>query len=562
MHFSKKISFGFLFAFLFLSFYAIDAQGKPEPLTYLLSKKTSILNSFKDPPTLMTDYRAYWKAQKVLAEKSPSLTSIESAERGLLLVKMDAVSKSLESQLSEQFNALEIRRAEILSVQKKDATALRSFQRAMQGLNRTKIPIYWNEQSSRALNLICTRNKKEKNELSLALARRILDIFPKNAVEVKPLQSLQNYEGMIYADYSGDRLTQTYSEKIEKDEVALQEILEHFLFGRSGQLEDAVKSFHSNFPKSALRFRVQFLMAESYFRRNKIDEARPLYLSLIEQAPLGFYAVVSAERLGMSLKDRMKKQPIMIDREGLNFNQAEMLNVRRIEELSKQKKSSEVAIEVEALNRVRNYSFDSILFLMGMATKAGQHLSAFRLANELIQRQYDGLLNSEILEMIFPLKYEKEVSSTANQLKMDPVTILSLTKQESGFNPIAISSSGALGLMQLMPFTAIDVQKDIVLSSLMKADVNFTIGSKYLLGLIERFQGNLPLALAGYNAGPHRAVKWKRESSQDVAANMIDFIESIPYRETRDYVMAIVRNRYWYQVRMGLPAQSVFMLWK
>jgi len=164
-----------------------------------------------------------------------------------------------------------------------------------------------------------------------------------------------------------------------------------------------------------------------------------------------------------------------------------------------------------------------------------------------------------VLDIVFPDRYIKEIETSAIQFSVDPLLVASLIKQESGFKANALSSSGALGLMQLMPFTAIDVDSEVPLKDLKGPATNIRLGTQYFAGLMERFNQNAVFALAGYNAGPHRVAKWRKEFKPD--SEMIEFIEAIPFKETREYVMAIFRNRYWYQYRKGYPAKSVFDFW-
>ena len=162
--------------------------------------------------------------------------------------------------------------------------------------------------------------------------------------------------------------------------------------------------------------------------------------------------------------------------------------------------------------------------------------------------------------MIFPDRYAKDVDRIAIANQLDPLLVMSLIKQESGFKAPILSSSGAVGLMQLMPFTAIDTVKDVVLAQMKNPNSNIEVGAKYLASLMNQYEGNIPFALAAYNAGPHRVSKWRKDAKPDFG--MIEWIEAIPYKETRDYVMAILRNQYWYNYRRGLNAESIFSAWK
>ncbi|NDG85237.1 MAG: lytic transglycosylase domain-containing protein, partial [Proteobacteria bacterium] len=184
-----------------------------------------------------------------------------------------------------------------------------------------------------------------------------------------------------------------------------------------------------------------------------------------------------------------------------------------------------------------------------------QHLVAFRLANELIQRKFPRMASQEMLELLFPDAFMQEISDQANAAKLDPLLIASLIKQESGFRDSALSVSGALGLMQLMPFTAIDVQKDLKLYRLREPAVNIPVGVRYFQTLMAMYDGNPAFSLAAYNAGPHRVLKWRKEAG--IRWSMLDWIEAIPFKETREYVTSILRNRYWYQVRKGVPVAKI-----
>lgn len=139
----------------------------------------------------------------------------------------------------------------------------------------------------------------------------------------------------------------------------------------------------------------------------------------------------------------------------------------------------------------------------------------------------------------------------------DDTIIFGLIRQESGFDIDAISSAGARGLMQLMPATAKVVARWEKLryrrAKLTKEPAyNIQLGSAYLSDLLEKFDGALPLSLAGYNAGPHRVNRWIKkfgDPRQGTLEDMIDWMESIPFNETRDYVQRVLENIAVYRQR-------------
>ena len=133
-----------------------------------------------------------------------------------------------------------------------------------------------------------------------------------------------------------------------------------------------------------------------------------------------------------------------------------------------------------------------------------------------------------------------------------------LIRQESNFDHQAISSAGARGLMQLMPATARSVAKKIKIRYSLKRltrdrSYNIRLGSAYLGGLLTRFDGSYVLAIAAYNAGRGAVNRWVRKfgDPRDKNVDVIDWIESIPYRETRNYVQRVMENLQMYRGRLG-----------
>ena len=145
----------------------------------------------------------------------------------------------------------------------------------------------------------------------------------------------------------------------------------------------------------------------------------------------------------------------------------------------------------------------------------------------------------------------------------DPALVLGLMRQESSFDPTATSPAGARGLMQLMPRTAQQVSVTLGgphgVPNLFDADENIKLGTQYLASLLEKFGGVPPYAIAAYNAGPHRVRDWLAANGDPAAADpghrdadgMIDWIEEIPFSETRNYVQRVMENTEIYRTRLS-----------
>lgn len=151
-------------------------------------------------------------------------------------------------------------------------------------------------------------------------------------------------------------------------------------------------------------------------------------------------------------------------------------------------------------------------------------------------------------------------------LPMAPEMTLAIARRESEFDPVVISHAGARGLMQLMPATAKLVAEELdILAKHDTArltaewDYNAKLGSQYLAGLAAEFNGNVVLMAAGYNAGPRRPEAWMKRygDPRDGSPDIIDWIEHIPFNETRNYVMRVTESLPVYRARLGKTALPI-----
>jgi soluble lytic murein transglycosylase len=132
--------------------------------------------------------------------------------------------------------------------------------------------------------------------------------------------------------------------------------------------------------------------------------------------------------------------------------------------------------------------------------------------------------------------------------------LFAIVRQESAFAPDAMSRVGARGLMQLMPTTAASVASKMQVqysADRLTSDglYNMLLGRSYLEHLIEEFGGSYALAIAAYNAGPGRVRQWMREfgDPRGRGVDMVDWIEMIPFNETRTYVHRVLENLQIYR---------------
>lgn len=184
------------------------------------------------------------------------------------------------------------------------------------------------------------------------------------------------------------------------------------------------------------------------------------------------------------------------------------------------------------------------LYLGMLSYRVGDSISQFRLLSSVF-RDEPRLISQTTLKLFYPMKNFTLIQKYAHDT--DPYFVAALIRQESGFNPWARSRVGALGLMQLMPRTARHFER-VSKRSLMLPETNIRIGTRYIGRLVNKYGRDAELALAAYNAGSDRVDDWKQRYP---TADRMLFLDLIPYKETRDYVVLIGRNYYWYNTLYG-----------
>lgn len=192
------------------------------------------------------------------------------------------------------------------------------------------------------------------------------------------------------------------------------------------------------------------------------------------------------------------------------------------------------------------------LLALELAASADTPFRALRIMKSLSGDYLSLPLESASLkfwQMLFPLPYKNEVFDNARARGLDPFFVAGLIRQESEFNPAAKSRASAYGLMQLLPATGRmlgrkEGMRAVPASLLLNPGVSIRLGTEYLRGQLESWDGDWFRTLAAYNAGPGRVHQWLNWAN---FREPIEFVESIPFTETREYVQAVLRNADMYR---------------
>jgi soluble lytic murein transglycosylase len=158
-------------------------------------------------------------------------------------------------------------------------------------------------------------------------------------------------------------------------------------------------------------------------------------------------------------------------------------------------------------------------------------------------------------EDLFPRPWWTDVKKYSSSNGLDPFLVASLIRQESEFNPDAISHANAWGLMQVLPSTGKKLAHSMKVrrfsnEQLLMPEMNLQLGTRYFRELVDHFSGHVEYALAAYNAGTDRVETWLANGKYRDAQ---EFVESIPFTETREYVQSVLRNATVYKRLYGTP---------
>ena len=306
-----------------------------------------------------------------------------------------------------------------------------------------------------------------------------------------------------------------------------------------------------------------YWQARSLDKQARRDRADALYRRLLQDEAGGYYALWAEKRLGLRpLPLALAAQPEGRSPEGENVSPSsrpdDMFTPPLSPRLSVYYQRSQALARLGLLEFARR-ELDRLKkaapsgpafrrFFLREYHRLNSHHRALRLAQALPageRRPYD-----------FPRAYWPALQTHARAQRLDPYLVLALIRQESLFDPRAVSPARAYGLMQLLPSTAAKLLGPGMELRLTDPDRNIELGTRYLRQLLDRYNDNLILGLAGYNAGPQAVDKWRTRFPY---AEADEFVENISYRETRDYVKKVLRNYRTYR-RLYEPAGVVSRL--
>ncbi|MGH7502384.1 MAG: transglycosylase SLT domain-containing protein [Longimicrobiales bacterium] len=260
--------------------------------------------------------------------------------------------------------------------------------------------------------------------------------------------------------------------------------------------------------------------------------------------PFSYYGGLAADLLGTDFWDvPLRDDPVTSSPDALTVAAAFV----RIDLLRNLEWNDAVAAEIQRFRRDLGQASGATFAFAEALNERGFASTGIAIGWDLFQRS--GGWNRRLLRIIYPFPYRDILVAEATEQGVDPFLAAGLIRQESMFNPDALSGAGAIGLMQVMPATGRVLAARLGVHRfdediLRHAEFNAHLGMAYLDDQLTDYDGRLPLVLAAYNAGPHRVTRWSEfpEFTNDEL-----FAERIPFAETRDYVKIVQNNARIYE---------------
>ena len=291
---------------------------------------------------------------------------------------------------------------------------------------------------------------------------------------------------------------------------------------------------------------------------------------LLSKYALSYYGLRAQGELNGDLLE-LKKGPLNLKAE-FRLLENERMAWERLLILAKAGWLKEAEKEIEALPDAQND--EQRVLRARLWAAALRYDNAIQNLNKAMDSNAE-LVQIPVLKIGFPFEYTTWIARESKSLGVGADWIRSLIRQESTFRPDAKSTSNALGVMQLLPTTGQEVARDLkvkdfsVPESLLDPSINIKLGSTYLARMIKNFEGNIPLALAAYNAGPTRLRRWLiarkdldgLELTHSSSPEVELWIDELPWEETSFYVKAILRNWLIYRMLDGSKVALTQPIW-
>ena len=336
--------------------------------------------------------------------------------------------------------------------------------------------------------------------------------------------------------------------------------------------ENTFSNYASLYEDTALEERGLFWQAKCCQKLGNNNKAAELYQKIIDLNSYSYYTFASGEMLAdMNKEVQIKKINIQLNpdenphiadivpdvysifEEDSYAEDSEINHINKAIELLKLEFFNSASLEIEAGSSEIKENPTRALEIATLYKKSNNYANSINIIGKNLKQLKSGLnepYTDYLYYLYYPYGYKELVQKYSSQYDLDPLFTLAVIKQESNFVPDAGSYAGAQGLMQIMPATGKGIASKIGIPNynvdlLLDPDINIRMGTSYLKQILDNFDQNMIYCLGAYNGGPGRMSDWvSKRGNMDID----EFIESISYEQSREYVKKVMGNYYFYQM--------------
>ncbi|NQT30367.1 MAG: tetratricopeptide repeat protein [Candidatus Saganbacteria bacterium] len=405
--------------------------------------------------------------------------------------------------------------------------------------------------------LALTYNYMDSPKAAVTTLEKLVSLYPKSHIADEALSYLGRYykkeKDLDKALAAFLKITSEYTHSSLLSEALWNE---GNIYYKKGQYEKAYETFDAASQKYSTA-QLFFWKGKSAARAGKKEEAIATYKTTLRQFDHSYYAYRASEELKKyGIKTEFSAPPAVSEiveivsqnplyLVGHQEKQQELIALGLTNEATKEAslvKQQPVAQKKGNVDLAQYHSY----------VKKGKFSKPISFAAEQI---HEAMLLGELSEVdpliwrfSYPRGYWQYVEKYSEKYGLDPHLVYAVIREESRFKSQALSHAWAHGLMQIIPSTGRGLARGLGMSysrwKLYNPRVNIQMGTYFLSKLIKRFNGNVPLALAGYNGGPVRVSRWLKNYED---FDLDEFVEDIPITETRNYVKKVMKSYYGYK---------------
>lgn len=493
------------------------------------------------------DYHNYFSNFENLREKYPEYLKLSQNDNynfgrdllraGRLEYAIKILKKVVNSRGDEQARRLALFHLGVGYFNKKDnVNAENRFKRYIKNYP-------WSQYSKRAkIYLIRIYDRQNDSEKLYSVFNDVIKSYPNSSYYYETLFRIANFQ-LEFKQFKAaeKRLLEIVKSpnKNWKDDSVQKLFWIYFTQGRNKECKELLKYVPLN---SEDRPMFLYWIAQIYQKEGAKNETERLLNSIIKSYPYTYYGFLAQDKI----RDFKLSEPVIFPNIK-NLGRISINSIARIQELEKLGLGEYLIYEYRK-SGARKYLNKSnyYYYLAKFYSTSGKKFKAYQLIDIYFKRfliKNSSNIPQDLWNISYPFYLFEKVEAKVKKYNIDAFLILALIRQESFFEENAISMANAIGLMQIMP-DMVNNHRKYSRNDLFDIDINLDIGIRNFSNILKKFQNKAHLAIASHNAGVKNVENWISRLKYD---NDEEFIEQIPFRETRNFVKSVLTGYFQYK---------------